>query len=63
MSLSETHIEAGLEQEEAIYDVHGYSFINRPRKSGKGGGVAAYIGDGVVWDRRYDLENDNIEAI
>ena len=36
LSLSETHIEAGLEQEEAIYDITGYSFINRPRKSGKG---------------------------
>eukprot|EP00795_Rhopilema_esculentum_P007243 gene7243-12925_t len=63
LSLSETHIEAGFEQEEAIYDVPGYSFINRSRKFGKGGGVGAYIGDGVVWDRRYDLENDNIEAI
>ena len=48
----------------AIY-IPGYSFVNRPRKSGKGGGVAAYIGDGIVWDRRHDVknENDNIEAI
>ena len=63
LSLSETHIEAGLEQEEAIYDMPGYSFISRPRRSGKGGGVGAYNVDGIGWDRRHDLENDNTEAI
>ena len=30
---------------------------------GKGGGVGAYIVDGVRWDWRHDLENDNLEAI
>ena len=63
LSLSETDIEAGLEQDEAIYDIPGYSFINRPRKSSKGGGVGAYLVDGIRWDRRHDLENDKIEAI
>ena len=63
LSLSETHIEARSDQEDGVYDIPGYSFISRPRKSGKGGGVGAYILDGISWDRRDDLENENIEAI
>eukprot|EP00795_Rhopilema_esculentum_P001269 gene1268-15649_t len=43
--------------------IAGTSTMFFKRKSGKGGGVGAYIGDGVVWDRRYDLDNNNIEAI
>ena len=43
LSLSETHVEAGLEQEKAIYDLPGYTFVNRPRNHGKGGGVGTYI--------------------
>ena len=63
LSLSETHIEARSNQEDGVYDISGYSFISRPRKSGKGGGVGAYILDGISWDRRGDLENVNVEAI
>ena len=35
LSLSETHIKVEFEQEEVIYDLPGYSLINRPKKSGK----------------------------
>ena len=63
LSLSETHIEARSSQEEGVFDIPGYSFISRPRKSGKGGGVGAYILDGISWDRRDDMENENVEAI
>ena len=63
LTLSETHLEAHNELAEAACNIPGYSFISRPRKSGKGQGVAAYIFDDIVWDRRHDLENDNIEAI
>ena len=63
LTLSETHLEAQNELAEAARNMPGYSFISRPRKSVIGGGVAAYIGDGIVWDQRHDLENDNIEAI
>ena len=33
------------------------------RKSGKGGGVAAYISDKLTFNRRLDLENDELECI
>ena len=63
LSLSETHIEARSSMEDGVYDIPGYSFINRPRKSDKGGGVGAYILDGIIWGRQDDLENENVEAI
>ena len=63
LTLSETHHEAKNELAEAACNIRGYSFISHPRKSGKGGGVAAYNGNGIIWDRRYDLDNDNNEAI
>ena len=64
LTLSETHIDEqdGLEPD-SYYDIPGYSFISRPRKSGKGGGVGAYISDGLIWDRRLDLENEKIEVV
>ena len=46
-----------------MYFIPGYSFVNKPRKSGKGGGVAAYISDRLTFNRRFDLENDEIECI
>ena len=46
-----------------MYFIPGYSFVNKPRKSGKGGGVAVYISDRLTFNRRFDLENDEIECI
>ena len=46
-----------------MYSIPGYSFVNKPRKSGKGGGVAAYISDKLTFNRRLDLENDELECI
>ena len=43
--------------------IPGYSFVSRPRKAGKGGGVGVYISDDITWDRRQDLEVDEIESI
>ena len=63
LTLSETHLEEKNELVEASCSMPGYSFVSRPRKSGKGGGVAAYIKDGMIWNRRQDLETDSIEAI
>ena len=44
-TLSETHLQYGNLDEDpmALYSIPGYSFVSKPRKSGKGGGVAAYI--------------------
>ena len=63
LTLSETHLEEKNELVEASSCIPGYSFVSRPRKSGKGGGVAAYIKDGIIWNRRQDLEIDSIETI
>ena len=49
LTLSETHLEVQNELADAACNIPGYSFISRPRKSAKGGGVAAYIGDHIVW--------------
>ena len=46
-----------------MYFIPGYSFVNKPRKSGKGGGVAVYISDRLTFNRRFDLKNDEIECI
>ena len=36
--------------------IDGYSFISKPRKSAKGGGVGAYISSSVPYHRRLNLE-------
>ena len=61
LTLSETHIESDVDHS-AVYDIPGYSFVSRPRKAGKGGGVGVYISDYITWDRREDLEVDDIES-
>ena len=43
--------------------IDGYSFISKPRKSAKGGGVGAYISSSVPYHRRLDLELDDIECL
>ena len=62
--MSETHLQQGKTDEdpEALYFIPGYSFVNKPRKSGKEGGVAAYISDKLTYNRRLDLENDELEC-
>ena len=65
LTLSETHLQQGKSDEdpEALYSIPGYSFVNKPRKSGKGGGVAAYISEKFTYNRRLNLENDEMECI
>eukprot|EP00794_Sanderia_malayensis_P005001 gene5001-5658_t len=65
LSLSETHFQQGRvdENPEALYAIPGFSFVNKPRKSGKGGGVAAYISDKITYNQRFDLEKEEIECI
>ena len=40
LSLGETHI---ADEPGEMYTIDGYTFVNRPRKNGKGGGVACYV--------------------
>ena len=44
-------------------NIPGYNYERKDRVSGTGGGVGAFIKDGVPYIRRYDLENDSIEMI
>eukprot|EP00794_Sanderia_malayensis_P002144 gene2144-2438_t len=60
LSLSETHLAA---DEEAEAQIIGYDFLGKPRISGQGGGVGIYISQSVPFQRRLDLEDDNIECI
>eukprot|EP00795_Rhopilema_esculentum_P009289 gene9289-16986_t len=62
LTLSETHIRKDSENN-GLYDIPGYSFESRPRNSGKGGGVGAYISNKVPWDRREDLEDKELEIM
>ena len=59
-SLSETSISEDFHN--AFFDIRGYSFIRRDRKSGQGG-VELYIRDGIDFARRPDLENDETESL
>ena len=60
LSLSETHLSTN---DEPQAQIDGYSFISKPRKSAKGGGVGAYISSSVPYHRRLDLELDDIECL
>ena len=60
LSLSETHLSTN---DEPQAQIDGYSFISKPRKSAKGGGVGAYISSSVTYHRRLDLELDDIECL
>jgi exonuclease III len=64
LTLSETHIvEGSCDDIDNLYHIPGYDFIKRNRLTGKGGGVAMYIKDGIKWKRRADLERENIESM
>ena len=59
-SLSETHLFVG---DETQAQIDGFTFISKPRVSGQGGGVGAYISSSVPFHRRLDLEQEDIECI
>jgi hypothetical protein len=62
VTLSKTHIQQ-VNGDEAIYYVPGYVFARRPRLSGKGCGVGAYISNKINWSRRDDLKDEKIEVM
>ena len=64
LTLSETHINNGNhDDEESLYEIPGYEFIKMNRKEGRAGGVAIYISNMLKWQRRYDLELNDVECI
>ena len=62
LSLSETHLS---KDDEAQAKISGYDFISKPRLSNpdKGGGVGLYIASHIPYQRRFDLEQPDIECI
>ena len=60
LSLSETHFAA---DEEAAAQISGYDFLGKPRTSGQGGGAGILISQSVPFQRRLDLEDNDIECI
>ena len=63
MTLSETHLESNGTDAKEMLKIPGYIFVSKPRPTGKGGGVAAYISENLICDRRHDLENDVLECL
>ena len=57
ITLSETHISSGETGCEKLYALSGYVFLTQNRDHGKGGGVAMYVKDGILFKWRSDLEN------
>ncbi len=63
MAFSETHIIDGeYDENEGLFQVPSYTFLKRNRQAGKGGELAMFIRDGIKWERRHDLENDDVEV-
>ena len=61
LALSETHTNE--EHATSVFNIQGFSFVSRPRRNGKGGGIAMYLSDKISWERRSDLEVDKIECL
>ena len=59
LKLSETHTIDNF----LVFDIPGFTFIGKSRKSGKRGGVCMYIADKHDFIRREDLEAEGIESI
>ena len=63
-SLSETHIVDGdFSDNDELFNLPGYTFVKRNRKSGKGGGVAAFVKNGLNFKRLEDLETTSLESL
>ena len=60
-TLSETHIDNSTPTQ--LFEIPGYTFINKNRDIGTHGGVALYIKDGIPFIRRTDLEVNELECI
>lgn len=60
LSLSETFV-----ANDELFDteIRGFDFVHKGRTTGMGGGVGAYIKQGVPYVRRRDLEKKDIEIL
>ena len=58
--VTETHLN---ENSLSNISVQGFTFLNKRRNNGRGGGVGVYISEELNVKRRYDLETEEIECI
>ena len=64
LTLSETYINSNnYNYEVSLYEMPGYDFIKKNKIKGPDGGVAMFISNTLKWQRRYDLERDELESI
>ena len=64
LPLSETHININnYNDEDSLYDIPRYDFIKKNRIKEPDGGVTMFISNTLKWQRRYDLERDELESI
>ena len=59
-SVSETHLSP---ERKAEAQIEGYTFIAKSRASSQGGGIGVYISSSIPFQRRLDLELEDIECI
>ena len=60
-AIKETHLHHEIRDGELISN--GYVFVRKDRSTGSGGGVGCFIREDLNWQRRTDLEKEDIEAI
>ena len=61
LSLCETFLNENVQN--STLDVDGFTIERKDRQGKLGGGILIYISNTIIYKRRYDLENTNIEAI
>lgn len=61
LTLSETHLKSN--DTNGILEIWGFNFVSRHRENGPGGGVAAYISENIAWERKENLEHNEIECL
>ena len=59
--ISETHLDSSIP--DSVTSMSGYTIIWKDRPTGLGGGLCIYVRNDLNWQRRYDLEKDEIETI
>ena len=61
LTLSETYIISNnYNDEDSLYDIPGYYFIKKNRTKGPDGGVVIFISNTLKWQRKYDLEREDL---
>jgi exonuclease III len=47
----------------SLVNIRGYIFERSDRVGNKGGGIGVYVKEGIEYIRRYDLDNNHVEAV